>query len=444
MLRAEYDRGHVSVCRGGAKLANTRHHLDAAGLTEAQWRTRWSSRRLFGTANGSRDELGGNLTVRVTHTGHVIIRLPGPLEHLANTSGGRYQLEHPVTFAHLGAEWAAQTASGAVSYTFRHEVDRGHGAGAWYLDASWMTAAPDGDSHSISDALRSDAAWLAAARSGPMVGVDFNADHLAAWCTDTSGNPVGRPLRIPLDLDGSATRRDAQVRHAITTLLGYATRHGAALHGTPGTPAAITVEDLDFDGEATRESFGHRRAFRHLISGFPTTIFRARLAAMAARAGVTVVAVDPAYSSKWGAQHWQGPTSPPPSTTRSSTTRSSTTRTHSRKTSRHEAAAVVLARRGLGHGARRRGGVTRPRPEDGGGRATTQVVDRGRGRTCSPGNGKAARHDRNRRPGNASECTPRNRYRGNGQHWPATDVTVPLRPVRSRTVHRGCRPLPCP
>jgi hypothetical protein len=66
---------------------------------------------------------------------------------------------------------------------------------------------------------------------------------------------------------------------------------------------------------------------------------------MATNAGLWVLAVDPAYTSKWGAAYWRTPLR--------SSTKPSTTVT------RHHAAAVVIGRRGLGFGARRRPGVTR-------------------------------------------------------------------------------------
>jgi hypothetical protein len=75
------------------------------------------------------------------------------------------------------------------------------------------------------------------------------------------------------------------------------------------------VEDLDFAAEKTREKHGRKRRFRQLISGMPTGRLRARLASMADATGIAVIAVDPAYTSKWGAQHWQKPltTKPAPS-----------------------------------------------------------------------------------------------------------------------------------
>ena len=184
--------------------------------------------------------------------------------------------------------------------------------------------------------------------TGPVVGVDLNDGHIAVRRLDACGNPVGAPGRIDVDLTGSSSRRDAQVRHAITALLHYTRRHGIT---------TIAVEDLDFaDARATgRETMGRGvrgKRFRRTVSGIPTAVFRNRLAAMTARAGIELLAVNPAYSSIWGGQHWQHPY---PNVTR------------------HQAAATVIARRAQGLSARRRTGVTPQRPEDRPVRATAQT-----------------------------------------------------------------------
>ena len=100
-----------------------------------------------------------------------------------------------------------------------------------------------------------------------------------------------------------ATTRDARVREAITTLIHTAQARGCA---------ALAIENLNFaDARATgRETMGRGRRgkkFRSTVAGLPTAQFRDRLAAMAWAAGLWVIAVDPAYTSRWGAQHWLGP-----------------------------------------------------------------------------------------------------------------------------------------
>ncbi|MEW2396636.1 IS200/IS605 family accessory protein TnpB-related protein [Streptomyces sp. NPDC046862] len=309
--RADGEAGVVRVVRGGKRLLNARHHLDAAGLTEEGWRARWEAGRRFLEADGESGKRFGNETIRVTCDGEVSLKLPAPLAYLANAPHGRYVLACRVAFAHRGEQWADRvTANRAVAYRIHEDTTQGR----WYLTASWTIPAVK-------------TVPLAAARARGMVGVDTNADHLAAWRLDVHGNPVGQPLRFAYDLSGTAAHRDAQIRHALIRLLHWARRHHLA----------IAIEDLDFQAEKTREKHGRRKRFRKLISGMPVARLRARLVSMAAELGITIVVVDPAYTSCWGAQHWQKPLT-----------------SKTRKTTRHDAAAVAIGRRALGHPIRRR------------------------------------------------------------------------------------------
>jgi IS605 OrfB family transposase len=238
-------------------------------------------------------------------------------------------------FAYRADEWQARITSGkSMSYA----ITRRPGRAGRYLTAAWaLTPEPF---HSQTPEVRAD---------GPVVGVDLNDGHLAISRLDEHGNPVGRPERIDLDLTGSSARRDAQVRHAITRLVHYTRRHSI------GT---IAVENLDFADARTigRETMGRgsrSKRFRKTVAGIPTAVFRNRLAAQTSRHGIGLYAVNPAYTSAWGDQHW---------------------RTPYENVSRHQAAATVIGRRAQGHKARRREGVTRTRPEDCVVRATDQAA----------------------------------------------------------------------
>ncbi|GLY89755.1 transposase [Actinoallomurus iriomotensis] len=326
--RADFEAGRVRVVRGGKRLLRNRHNLDAAQLTETEWRARWQAGRRFLQADGESGKQYGNETIRVTPEGQVSIRLPVPLAHLANAGHGRYILTAKVTFAHRGDQWRDRvSANRAVAYRIHQDVDRRR----WYLTASWTVP-------------QVKTVPLEAARAGGLIGVDTNADHLAAWRLDEHGNPVGDPRRFGYDLSGSIGHRDAQVRHALIGLLHWARRHHLA----------VAIEDLNLAAETTREKHGRRKRFRHLISGMPIGKLRARLVAMAAELGITIVAVDPAYTSKWGAQHWRKPLT-----------------TTDRPVTRHQAAAVAIGRRALGHPIRRR---TAPPPHDRSDRAGHRTV----------------------------------------------------------------------
>ena len=321
------ETGRVSVVRGGKRLLNNRHHLDDAGLTPDQWTDQWIARRMFLTADGEKDKLWGNETIRVNpDSGVMTLRLPTALSDLSNTDvvtlmGKKvpsFVLSAPVAFSYHGDEWAAQVASGAVSYTITFDSLKSR----WYLDASWSTAptpVPSLTALSITNTL----------------GVDFNADHLAAWVIARDGNPIGPAIRIELKLTGSTERRDGLLRAVITQLLDVAWANNCA---------SVTIENLNFaDARSTgRETMGHGKrgkTFRRTVSGMPTAKFRDRLAGMAANRGITLIAVDPAYTSKWAGEHWTRPL-----TAQSKESNQSPTR--------HECAAVVIGRRGKQHRAR--------------------------------------------------------------------------------------------
>jgi len=136
--------------------------------------------------------------------------------------------------------------------------------------------------------------------------------------------------------------------------------------------AAIGIEDLDFAAEKTREKHGRDKRFRQLISGMPTGRLKARLVSMATEHDLAIVAVDPAYTSQWGNQHWRKPLA-------------STTR----KLSRHDAASIAITRRALGHPIRLgappdevwgRTAPPRTHQSDGYGPRTVQAGPDGRGR----------------------------------------------------------------
>jgi hypothetical protein len=337
-VSTDFENRRVRVVEGGKRLANSRHHLDAADVTETDWRQQWDWARDRIEAKGSGDEPFGNLTVTVTPDGEVSLRLPKPLEHLANTSHGRYVLYGEAVFSYRADEWLARITGG---YSVAYAITRKPGRAGRYLTASWATPTETLVVYSESDThVRA---------RGPIAGVDLNDGHLAVRRLDEHGNPVGRPHRINIDLTGPSTRRDAQVRHAITHLIHYTRRHDIV---------AIAIEDLDFTDARTtgRETMGRGqrgKRFRKSVAGLPTAVFRNRLSAHAHRHQIRLFAVNPAYSSAWGDQHWRSPYE---------------------NVTRHQAAATVIGRRAQGFKARRRKGVTRTRPEDRAVRATDQAA----------------------------------------------------------------------
>ncbi|HEX6451528.1 MAG TPA: transposase [Trebonia sp.] len=332
LVERQLEEGSVSVTRGGRALLRKRANLDAAGLTEDRWRTGWDAARMFITADGEADKPWGNETLRWHPDERWLeVKLPAPLARLANRPHGRYRLSCPVAFPYRGDEVAAQAATGAI----RYDITLDPAKNRWHLHASWKTALPP-------------AATLDELRLHPVVAADVNAGHLAVAVVAADGNVLGTPFTVPLNLAGlDAPTRDGRLRNAISGLIATARQRGAH---------AIVIEDLDFaearaegrERRRNRPSRGRRgRAFRRAVSGIPTGRFRDRLVQMTANAGLTVIVVDPAYTSRWGAQHWLAPL-----------------QYHHPETTGHHAAALVTGRRGLGHRARRRASGNRTAPEE--------------------------------------------------------------------------------
>ena len=382
------EAGTVSVVRGGKALLRKRGNLAAAGLTEERWRREWESARLFLTADGEKDKAWGNETIRWNpDAGWLEIKLPGPLARLANQPHGRYRLSCPAGFSYRGDEVAAQAATGAIRYDISHDPVRGR----WYLDASWK-------------AVPAPAPSLGQLRAAPVLAVDLNHGHLAAWAVTPDGNPAGPPMTIPAGLAGlPASQRSGRLRAAISSLTRLARQLGCR---------AIVIEDLDFSDarEQGREHDGNRpargrsgRGFRRLVAGIPTGKFRDGLVQMAANAGLSVIAIDPAYTSRWGREHWLTPlreqASPIPA-------------------SGHHAAAVVIGRRALGHRARRRAGVT----------GGDQRISR---RGAAPRAPMARQTTRNGRPREAQRQPPR---------WRKTATADRTRPPDQATQDRSGPP----
>jgi len=249
------------------------------------------------------------------------VKLPLVLSHLSNRPYGRYRFSCPVKFSYRSTEWYAQVETGAVRYDVFYDPDRLR----WYIDASWT--------HAPRELPR-----VEGVTANGVVAVDVNSDHLACWVIQSDGNPSGRPHTIPITpASPKSSTRDGHIRHVVHQIISLAQTHGCH---------AIAIENLNFNDLKAGGREVHGRGARgkqrlRMITTMPTRQFRARLVQMCANKGLWVVAVDPAYTSKWGRQHWLGPLNERTRTTASI----------------HHAAAVVIGRRAVGHRARRRSHV---------------------------------------------------------------------------------------
>ena len=349
--------GRVSVVAGGKRLARNRHNLEAAGLSLEDWRYQWNAKRMFISADGEAGKAFGNETIRVApHSNDeytVTIRLPSPLAYLSNTPGRTptYRLSAPIRWHHLAGEWNTQaSADRAVGYHIRLDADRER----WYITASWSQ--PPGESPGVKDA----------ARSGRCLAIDLNSGHVDARVLDVHGNPIGRPIRENIPEQGSSAHRLGALREAVSQLVKRAEQQGVTV---------IAIEKLNFaDVRTLGRQRGRRgkagKTTRRKVCGIPTSRFVHAIASAAYRNGMAVIAVDPAYTSIWGARWWKKPLD----------------RSRRQAGDRHQAAAVVIGRRSQGHSEKRKSSQRPCRPEDRYEKATVQQTANTTGMAHTTGN----------------------------------------------------------
>ncbi len=312
LAAAEADRAakRVHLCFGSRKRFRAQFDLRANGYRDhaawlADWRRARSSQFL---CLGSHDESAGNQTCTLQPDGSLRLRVPPALQGRF----GRWVAIPDVRFPYGQGDVEAAVAAGQpITYRFLRRQRKGRSV--WYL-------------HTTVD--RPAAKVTTDGRLGAL-GVDLNPGHIEVAEVDRFGNPLG-VRSLPVTLQG---RRSAQVKAA----LGDAVADVVSQAQAAGKP--IVVERLDFREKKARLREASDRQAR-MLSAFAYRQFHQLLRSRAAREGVAVLTVNPAYTSVIGfAKFGSG-----------------------YGLSAHGAAAVAIARRGLGFGERLRSRSALPLP----------------------------------------------------------------------------------
>ncbi len=280
-----------SICFGSRNLFRKQFSLKDNGYgSHTEWLADWQSARASQFyCLGSKDESFGNQTCQYLPKG-LQLRLPNALAGEFGT-----HIAVPVVFPH-GQEIinSALLAGQAISYLFVRK-DKG-----WYVHATTE---------------RVEVATVTAREHGAL-GLDLNADHIAVSRVDASGNPT-EAWNIPTLLFG-------KTKHQIAALLGDTV--ASVVQYAKGNLVPIVIENLDLDKKKSGRSSKSNRK----VSMMAYTAFKNLILSKAFREGVEVIGINPAYTSviglvKFGAGY---------------------------KLTPHQAAAVAIARRGLGFGER--------------------------------------------------------------------------------------------
>ncbi|MCW3782511.1 hypothetical protein [Defluviimonas salinarum] len=309
--------GSKDLLRARARI----HANDRAGLLA--WREKWHAARhrevMF---IGSADETAGNQTCQALDAGagRIALWIKMPPALAAAGFPDRLRIDDVDLPGFGGTEIAAALegiATGArkvaIAYRFLRDPDwseRRHKS-PWRVCVTIRCETPEASFDGANGVLA----------------VDVNADHLALALVKGDGNPV-RAWRIALPLRG----RSAEARVAI---IGDAARTVCAIAAAHGVPLAL--ESLDFEKKRrelellskTARSPAERR-YARMLSSFAHARIGTAIRRRAAREGIAVRDINPAYTSLIG--------------------RTNYARRYG--LSLHQAAAVAIARRALGHSER--------------------------------------------------------------------------------------------
>ena len=221
----------------------------------------------------------------------------------------------------------------SIAYTVALDADRGRR----YITAAWPL--PDSEAPTV-------------AASGRCLAIDANAGHLDARILDTCGNPVGAAAVEHIPQQGTAAQRLGVLREAVARLIKWGKHNGA-------TVAAIEALDFADARELGRQKFRRGRSgrtTRRKVCGIPTAQFSHTISSAARRHQITALAVDAAYTSRWGRRWWRQPLN----------------QSRRQRGDGRAGAAVVIGRRSQGHSEKGRSRTHPPRPEDRQGRTSAE------------------------------------------------------------------------
>lgn len=251
---------------------------------------------MFFKAAGETGKKYGNETIRLELSGledegTLQVKVPAGLK---GKYGEFIRVQAPVKFHHL-----KDTLYDRIDQNLNvcYEIVLDTTSSKWFLVASW------GLSKVQKKLFKNVQPTLTYLNSHNTLALDLNADHVSAVVLDPDGNLVGKPYTFHMDLDGKpSSTRDAYLRELVGKIASVALENNCR---------SVTIENLDFTDvrDIGRERLGTGRKLKHfrkLVASMPTAKFKNRLVSMLYNRNLYVIAVDPAYTSKWAKKYWNG------------------------------------------------------------------------------------------------------------------------------------------
>ncbi|MBI6885186.1 IS200/IS605 family accessory protein TnpB-related protein, partial [Pseudomonas putida] len=324
-----------SICMGSRRLFSQQYNLAENGLSDhAAWQNLWRRQRssqFF--VLGSKDENSGCQGCVIIPQGDGLyslkIRLPDALQAVH----GDYCYITDVAFSHdrrwLDEAIASNRLRKVAQAEYRQQAKNPDFVGpldkeSRYLESygqamSYRFVRDDKRGWRILVTTERASQALSSDRRLGAIGVDLNNHHLSVTEVDRKGNKVGcADLVFRTDEDITSAKTATALQMAAVKIVDQARASGKP----------VVIEDLDF--QIKKQGLQKGRAgdakLNKIVSALVYRKFRATLETRAFKEGVEVIVVNPAYTSFIGKLKYLNQT----------------------KNSVHQAAGLVIARRGMG------------------------------------------------------------------------------------------------
>ena len=260
--------GKVSICFGSHQLFREQFNLE--NKTHADWKLKWDcARNNQFYSVGSKDETGGNqscVLLKKENKFSIRLRLPHSLE----SKFGKYLVIEDIDFDY-GKEELLKLLDSPVkkAMTYRFLKDQ----------KSWR----------VFVSFEQEAKELTTKKELGAVGIDINANHLAAALIDRYGNKI-ESKKIGLNLYGkSKDQSKAIIGDAIKSVMQTAKEK----------QVPIVIEELNFD-KKKKALKATNPSYARMLSSFSYGKIIENFESKAFKEGVELIKVSPAYTSMLG------------------------------------------------------------------------------------------------------------------------------------------------
>jgi IS605 OrfB family transposase len=296
---AELHKPYASgLCFGGRKLFHSQFHLEENGYaSHDEWLTDWkASRSSQFFVLGSKDETAGcqGCVARVLEDGSFMLDLRLPCGSRITLGPVRFPYQEDKLRDAIGLH--SKSKKDLPKVTAVSKTGKSYSRIQYPDDLSALSWRFQRDKKGwrVMVSFKEPQSVITTNSRLGVIGVDLNADHLAWADLDRFGNPV-ETGSIPCVTYGKTT----EAANAIIDAAAIVVSQHAKQAGKP-----LVLEKLDFSRKKGQLTEDNSPRYARMLSSLSYKKIHTAIRARAAKDGVSVRMVNPAYTSVLGRLHW--------------------------------------------------------------------------------------------------------------------------------------------